>query len=270
MNLFSLQDKVVVITGGTGVLGGSAANYLAQNGAKIALIGRNQEKLNSACKDIEANGGVAHGFVANILDKTSVSKVKDEVLAAFGQIDVLLNVAGGNMPGATIPDDKTVFDMSLEDFNTVTELNLTGTVVPSMVFGEVMAKQKKGSIINYSSMASDRAITRVVGYSASKAGMENFTQWMAVELAKKFGDGLRVNAIAPGFFIGNQNRRLLTNEDGSYTQRGNTIITNTPMGRFGDADELNGAIHYLATDASKFVTGIVLPIDGGFSAFSGV
>ena len=158
----------------------------------------------------------------------------------------------------------------MDDFKKVTDLNLNGTVLPSLVFGAIMADQREGAIINYSSMAVDRAITRVAGYSASKAAMENFTRWMAVEMATKFGGGVRVNAIAPGFFIGNQNRALLTNEDGSYTERGQTIIRNTPMGRFGEAEELNGAVHFLCSDAARFITGVVLPIDGGFSAFSGV
>ena len=174
------------------------------------------------------------------------------------------------MKGATIAVDQTIFDLSIDDFKKVTELNLNGSVIPSLVFGEIMAQQKSGSIINYSSMSVERVITRVVGYSASKAGIENFTRWMAVEMALKFGSGVRVNAIAPGFFVGNQNRALLLNEDGSYTERGDTIIRNTPMKRFGEAEELNGAIHFLCSEAAKFITGVVLPIDGGFSAFSGV
>ena len=174
------------------------------------------------------------------------------------------------MPGATIAVDQTIFDLSMDDFKKVTELNLNGSVIPSLIFGKIMAEQGRGSIINYSSMSVDRVITRVVGYSASKAGIENFTRWMAVEMALKFGPSVRVNAIAPGFFVGNQNRALLLNEDGTYTDRGDTIIRNTPMRRFGEAEELNGAIHFLCSDAAKFITGVVLPIDGGFSAFSGV
>ena len=174
------------------------------------------------------------------------------------------------MPGATIGVDQTIFDLSMDDFKKVTELNLNGSVIPSLIFGKIMADQKSGSIINYSSMSVDRVITRVVGYSASKAGIENFTRWMAVEMALKYGKGIRVNAIAPGFFVGNQNKKLLLNPDGSYTERGETIIRNTPMKRFGKAEELNGAIHFLCSDAAQFITGVVIPIDGGFSAFSGV
>lgn len=270
MNQFNIKDKVIVITGGTGVLGGTVAESLAGSGAKIIILGRDLQTVENKALEITKNNGLAVGFSTNILDKKSVENVRDLILKQFGKIDVLINVAGGNMPGATIGEDQTIFDINIEDFKTVTELNLNGTVIPSIVFGEVMAKQKQGSIINYSSVAADRIITRVAGYSAAKAAMENFTKWLAVELATKFGDGIRVNAITPGFFIGNQNRRLLTNEDGTYTKRGETIINNTPMKRFGKAEELNGAVHFLCSDASKFITGAVIPVDGGFSAFSGV
>ncbi len=270
MNLFDIQGKTAVITGGTGVLGSSIAEHLAAAGAKIVILGRNQETINNTIAPLKEKGYEAIGFATNILDKKSLEEAKEAILQAHGKIDILLNAAGGNLPGATITENQTIFDMAMEDFQTVTDLNLNGTVLPSIVFGEVMSKQKEGSIINFSSMAVARAITRVVGYSASKAAMENFTRWMAVEMATKFGGKIRVNAIAPGFFIANQNRRLLTNEDGSYTDRGAKVINNTPMKRFGEPDELVGAIQFLCSDASKFVTGIVLPVDGGFSAFSGV
>jgi NAD(P)-dependent dehydrogenase (short-subunit alcohol dehydrogenase family) len=204
------------------------------------------------------------------MNRAELNKVKETVLSQYDTIDVLINAVGGNLPGAVIPDDKSVFDLSERDFDQVVDLNLKGTLLPSLVFGEPMSKSGKGSIINYSSMAVDRVITRVLGYSAAKAAMENFTKWMAVEMALKFGDGIRVNAIAPGFFIGKQNRALLLNEDGSLTERGEKIIRNTPMKRFGEAEELNGPIHFLCSDSASFVTGIVLPVDGGFSAFSGV
>ncbi|MEM8970246.1 MAG: SDR family oxidoreductase, partial [Bacteroidota bacterium] len=191
-------------------------------------------------------------------------------LAQWGQIDVLINAAGGNMPGATVAPSQTVFDVSVDALRKVLDLNLMGSVLPTLVFGKSMAEQKLGSIINISSMAATHSITRVLGYSIAKAGIDMFTKWMATEMSLKFGDGIRVNAIAPGFFIGEQNRKLLTNEDGSLTERGKTIIQNTPMQRFGEAEELNGAILYLCSDASKFVTGTILPIDGGFSSFSGV
>ncbi|RVT74385.1 SDR family oxidoreductase [Flavobacterium sufflavum] len=270
MNLFDIKDKVAVITGGTGVLGCSVAKHLAASGAKVVILGRNQETIDKSVAALKENGYDALGVEANVLDKESLEGAKNNIISHYGKVDVLLNAAGGNMPGATINEDQTIFDLSIDAFQTVTDLNLNGTVIPSIVFGELMAKQKEGIIINFSSMTVERAVTRVVGYSASKAAMENFTRWMAVEMATKFSDKIRVNAIAPGFFIGNQNRRLLTNEDGTYSQRGNSIINNTPMKRFGEADELAGAIHFLCSEASKFITGIVLPVDGGFSAFSGV
>lgn len=270
MNLFNIKDKVAIITGGTGVLGSSIAKHLAASGVKIVILGRNQETIDQSVTTLTESGYEAFGIEANILDKKSLEEAREKIIEHYGKIDILLNAAGGNMPGATINEDQTIFDLSIDAFQTVTDLNLNGTVIPSIVFGEFMSKQKEGIIINFSSMTVERAVTRVVGYSASKAAMENFTRWMAVEMATKFSSKIRVNAIAPGFFIGNQNRKLLTNEDGTYTQRGNSIINNTPMKRFGEADELAGAIHFLCSEASQFITGIVLPVDGGFSAFSGV
>ena len=267
---FDLSNKVAVITGGGGALGSCIAQSLSQSGVKIAILDLTDTAVQRTVKLINAAKGEAIGFESNVLSKNSIQAVCDQIVSKWGRVDILLNAAGGNMPGATIGVDQTIFDLSIEDFDKVTKLNLNGSVIPSLVFGTVMAEQKEGAIINYSSMSVDRVITRVVGYSASKAGIENFTRWMAVEMALKFGSGIRVNAIAPGFFVGNQNRALLLNEDGSYTDRGETIIRNTPMKRFGEAEELNGAIHFLCSDAAKFITGVVLPIDGGFSAFSGV
>ena len=188
----------------------------------------------------------------------------------FGRIDVLINAAGGNVAGATIGLDQSVFDIEISQFNKVTDINLNGTVLSSLVFGKSIAEEKKGSIINLSSMASYRAITRVVGYSAAKAAIDNFTRWMAVEMALKFGDGIRVNAIAPGFLLTEQNRTLLTTTDGSLTERGKNINNMTPFKRLGEPDELIGTVLWLASDASKFVTGTIIAVDGGFSAFSGV
>ena len=267
---FDLNNKVAVITGGGGALGSCIAQSLSQSGVKIAILDLTREYAQRTLPMIEKQGGHAIGFTANVLSEESIEKISHEILKKWGRVDILLNAAGGNMQGATIAVDQTIFDLSIDDFKKVTELNLNGSVIPSLIFGKIMADQKSGSIINYSSMSVDRVITRVVGYSASKAGIENFTRWMAVEMALKFGPGIRVNAIAPGFFVGNQNRKLLLKEDGSYTERGDTIIRNTPMRRFGKAEELNGAIHFLCSDAAQFITGIVLPIDGGFSAFSGV
>ncbi|MBG49398.1 MAG: D-mannonate oxidoreductase [Pseudozobellia sp.] len=268
--MYGIKDKIAIITGASGSLAGSIAKSFAQAGAQLVLLTRKESSLNELIDEINELGGKAKAYEADILDEESLIKVKNQVIADFGRIDILLNIAGGNLPGATIAVDKTIFDLSIDAFRKVTDLNLNGTVIPSIVFGKAMSEQKVGVIINYSSMAVERVITRVAGYSASKAAMENFTRWMAVEMALKFGEGIRVNAIAPGFFIGKQNRALLTNEDGSYTQRGQDIIRNTPMGRFGEVEELNGAVQFLCSDAAKFITGIVLPIDGGFSAFSGV
>ena len=267
---FDLKNKVAVITGGGGALGGCIAQSLSLSGLKIAILDLTSESAMNTVAMIEEQGGNAIGFAANVLSEDSIKNVSQEIIKKWGRVDILLNAAGGNMPGATIGVDQTIFDLSMDDFKKVTELNLNGSVIPSLIFGKIMADQKSGSIINYSSMSVDRVITRVVGYSASKAGIENFTRWMAVEMALKYGTGIRVNAIAPGFFVGNQNKKLLLNPDGSYTERGETIIRNTPMKRFGKAEELNGAIHFLCSDAAQFITGVVIPIDGGFSAFSGV
>ncbi|MGI9551078.1 MAG: SDR family oxidoreductase [Aurantibacter sp.] len=270
VNLFDISEKVVVITGGAGALGGSMASYLLTQGAKIAILDLFPETVEQRVNELKKiNPGVI-GISGSVLDKNHLEKAKLELLEKWGKIDVLINAAGGNMPGATIGEDQTIFDLKMEDFKKVSELNLNGSVLPAMVFGEVMAGQAFGSIINISSMTATHAVTRVVGYSASKAAIDIFTKWMATEMALKFDGSVRVNAIAPGFFIGNQNRALLTNPDGSYTERGHTIIKNTPMKRFGNADELNGAIHWLISDAASFVTGTIVPIDGGFSAFSGV
>lgn len=269
-DIFDISDMVIVITGGSGALGGSMAGYLLQAGARIALLGLHQDRVDKSVAELEKINLNVVGFAGSVLDKKWLSEVCTTIQNKWGHIDGLINAAGGNMPGATIGTDQTIFDLNLEDFQKVTKLNLDGTVLPSLVFGEAMAKKRKGSIINLSSMTADRAITRVVGYSASKAAIDNFTKWMATEMALKFEGNIRVNAIAPGFFIGNQNRALLTEEDGSYTERGKTIIANTPMKRFGEAEELHGVVHWLLSDAASFVTGTITPIDGGFSAYSGV
>lgn len=269
-NVFDISGKVIIITGGSGALGGSMASYLMTAGAKIVIVGLSPERVQKRVSELEKINSNIIGFSGSVLEREFLENVKSKILDKWGKIDVLINAAGGNMPGATIGENQSVFDLKMEDFRKVSELNLDGTVLPSLVFGEAMAEKKQGVIINVSSMTAQSAVTRVVGYSASKAAIDNYTKWLSVEFATKFGDGMRVNAIAPGFFIGNQNRDLLLQKDGSYTDRGNTIIKNTPMKRFGEAEELNGAIHFLCAEASKFVTGIVMPIDGGFSAFSGV
>lgn len=246
------------------------ARHLAAAGARIVLLDLRAELAQKTAEGIVAAGGEAIGLGADVLDRPSLEACRAIILEKWGRIDGLINAAGGNMAGATIGPDQTIFDLSIDAFEKVSRLNLSGTVLPSMVMGEQMARQKSGVIINISSMTAQRAITRVVGYSAAKAAVDNFTKWLATEFALKFGGGMRVNAIAPGFFIGDQNRSLLLEEDGSLTARGKTIIAQTPMGRFGEEAELNGTIQWLLSDASRFITGIVVPIDGGFSAFSGV
>lgn len=267
MNLFDIKDKVVVITGGTGVLGRCIASHLAEEGAKVVILGRKQEVGNAIVEEIKANGGEAMFLTTDVLDREKVGKNLSDVLEAYGRVDALLNAAGGNMPGATIGPDGNIFDLKAEDFQKVLELNLTGTVIPTQVFLEPMVKQGKGAIVNFSSMAAFRPLTRVCGYAAAKAGISNFTAYMAAEVAKKFGEGIRINAIAPGFFLTEQNRSLLTNPDGTYTARGNDVIRQTPFGRMGRPEELCGTIQYLISEASAFVTGTVAIVDGGFNAY---
>ncbi len=269
-SLFGVEDKVIVLTGGGGVLAGEMAKGFLNAGSKVVLLDINEEFLNNRIEELKAFDQSVAGLKCNVLDKGSLESVRIEIIKRFGRLDVLINAAGGNMPGATIGLDKTIFDLEFEQFKKVTDLNLNGTVLPSIVFGKVMADQKNGSIINISSMAVSRTITRVVGYSAAKAAIDNFTRFLAVELASKFGSGIRVNAIAPGFLLTNQNRTLLTNPDGSLTDRGKAIIALTPFRRFGEPEELVGSVIFLASDAARFITGTVIPIDGGFSAFSGV
>lgn len=267
-NLFNIKDNVVVITGGTGVLGRAIAKYLALEGAKVIILGRKEEVGQKIASDINEAGGVCEFMKTDVMNQEVVQQNCDDIMRKYGRIDTLLNAAGGNMPGATIAPDKTFFDLDASQFQTVLNLNLTGTVIPTQVFLRPMVAQGKGSIINFSSMAAFRPMTRVCGYAAAKAGISNFTAYMATECAKKFGEGIRVNAIAPGFFITEQNRALLTNPDGTFTQRGQDVIRQTPFGRMGDPEELCGTIHYLMSEAAKFVTGTVAVVDGGFNAFA--
>ncbi|WP_193214239.1 SDR family oxidoreductase [Luteolibacter marinus] len=271
-SIFDLTDRIIVITGATGILTSSVAEYLAAEGARVVFLGRSQEKLDKALDGCRARTPDAQciGLVADVLDKQALEKARDLVIDKWGRIDALINGAGGNMPGATISPDKTFADLDFDAFQQVVDLNLHGTVLPSLVFVPAMQEAGRGAIVNFSSASAPQALTRVVGYSAAKAGVDNFTRWLAVDMARRTDGKVRVNAIMPGFFLGEQNRRLLTNEDGSLTERGALIARNTPFGRFGESDELHGGIHYLLADASKFVTGTVLAVDGGFSAFSGV
>lgn len=266
--LFSVKDQVVVITGGTGVLGRCIAEYLATQGAKVVLLGRRKDEGDAIVDEIKAQGGEAMFLVTDVMNEAKVQENCDEIIARYGRIDALLNAAGGNMAGAVIAPEGNFFDLKVDAFRTVLDLNLTGTVIPTQVFLRPMVEAGKGSIINFSSMAAFRPITRVCGYAAAKAGISNFTAFMANEVATKFTPGIRVNAIAPGFFVTNQNRALLTNPDGSLTARGESVIRQTPFKRFGKPEELCGTIQYLISDASSFVTGTVAVVDGGFNAFA--
>lgn len=275
---FRLDGKVAVITGGTGVLGGAMARGLAGAGARVAILGRREAIANEVAGEIAAAGHDAIPLAADVLDEGSLRAARQILLDEWGGVDVLINAAGGNRPDATVFGDLTFFNVPRSALEGVVGLNFTGTVLPIQIFGELMAEQGKGSIINISSMASQKVLTRVMGYSAAKAAVDNLTRWLSVDLAEKHGPGMRVNAIAPGFFIGEQNRALLINEDAptlpgeppALSERGQQIVDHTPMGRFGEPEELTGTAIWLASDASRFVTGIVVPVDGGFSAASGI
>jgi NAD(P)-dependent dehydrogenase (short-subunit alcohol dehydrogenase family) len=267
-NLFCIKGKIVAITGGCGVLGSEMSRYLAKQGAITVILDMAEEKGRALVDEIKADGGEALFLTTNVLDKETLEQNREEIVKIYGKIDVLVNTAGGNMPGATIAPDKTIFDLEIDAFKKVVDLNLFGTVLPTMVFAKAMVENGAGNIINIASESALRPLTRVAGYGAAKAAVANFTKYMAGELALKFGENFRVNALAPGFFITEQNRTLLTNPDGSYTDRAKTILAHTPYKRFGEADELLGSLHYLISDASKFVSGIILVIDGGFDSFS--
>jgi len=267
---FDLSGKVCVLTGATGVLGGVMAKGLAASGARVAVLGRRREVAEELAAEIRDAGGVARATPADVLDEAALRDVRDELLRDWGSIDLLVNAAGGNQKGATLTPEQSAFDLEPQAMRQVMDLNFFGTFLPTQVFAAPMAEAGRGSVVNVSSMAALQAITRVAGYSAAKAAVDNFTRWCATTFAKQHGAGLRVNAIAPGFFVAEQNRALLLNDDGSLTPRGQTIIDNTPMGRFGEADELLGTLVWLLSDASRFVTGVVVPVDGGFSVFSGV
>lgn len=269
-NLFDIKGKVVVMTGACGVLGATIVKYFAAQGAKVALLDldRASEKGEAIVAEIKAEGGEACFLPTNVLDKETLEANCKEIVAKFGGIDILLNAAGGNMAAATVPPEKTIFDLDVEAVRKVVDLNLFGTVLPTMVFAKAMVEKKKGSIINFCSETSLRPLTRVAGYGVAKAAVANWTKYLAGELAIKFGEGFRVNAIAPGFLLTNQNRSLLTNPDGSLTDRSHKILAHTPFGRFLEPEELLGTLHWLASDASKAVTGTINVVDGGFDAFS--
>jgi NAD(P)-dependent dehydrogenase (short-subunit alcohol dehydrogenase family) len=268
-NPFTLEGKIAVVAGGYGVLGGELASGLAAAGAKTAVLGRRRDAVDEKVAEIRQAGGEALPVVADVLDEGALRAARDALLESWGPPDILINAAGGNVARAR-NDTTSIFDVPLDAFEDALRLNLHGTVIPTFVFGEAMARRGSGSIVNISSMAALQALSGVLAYSVAKAGIDNFTRWMAVEMARKHDARIRVNAIAPGFFLTTQNRAVLVDADGKPTARAETIIKRTPMGRFGTAEELMGAVHWLCSDAASFVTGVVIPVDGGFSAFSGV
>lgn len=269
-NNFSIKDKVILITGATGVLGRSFINALAEQGAVVGVLGRNEKIATQRVKEIAKNGGRAIALIADVTDEQQLLAAKKLLLNEFGKIDGLVNAAGGNMPQAVIAPDQDIFRLDFAALKEVMNLNLFGTMLPTQIFGEEIARQGKGSIVNISSMASQRVITKVLGYSMAKSAIDCYTKWFAVELGNRYGDSIRMNAIAPGFFLTEQNKTLLTNGNGTMTERGELVIKNTPFNRFGEPAELNGVLIWLLSDASKFVTGTVVNVDGGFSIFSGV
>jgi NAD(P)-dependent dehydrogenase (short-subunit alcohol dehydrogenase family) len=269
-NKYSLKGKVIVVTGGTGILGNSFVNGIVEAGGTVGILGRNKTVANERADVINKNGGKALALVADVLNENELLSAQKQILDAFGRLDGLVNAAGGNMPQGVLQPDEDIFKLNLDGMKQVMDLNLWGTLLPTQIFGEAIAQTGKGSIVNISSMNSKRAVTKVLGYNMGKAAVDCYNQWFAVELANRYGDAIRMNALAPGFFLTEQNRNLLTKPEGGYTPRGESVIRNTPFKRFGHPDELIGALVWLLSDASAFVTGSMICVDGGFSIFSGV
>lgn len=265
-----LSGRVAVVTGGSGYLGGALCRGLLEAGAAVVVSGRNAAKAQRSAEALTALGGRAIGLCIDVLDTEVIAEAADVILATFGRVDILVNCAGGNRLEATSGPDQSFFDLPREALEHVVDLNLMGTLLPSQVFGKIMAQQEEGVILNITSMSALRPLTRVAVYSAAKAAVVNFTQWLAVYMVREHSPAIRVNAIAPGFFLTDQNRFLLTNADGSLTARGQQIIDHTPMGRLGQPEDLIGTALWLVSDGARFVTGIVVPVDGGFSAYGGV
>ncbi len=267
---FTLSGKSVVVTGGTGVLGKAFVEAIASGGGNVGVLGRNKVVAEERAHAIIEAGGNAIPLLADVTSEKELRAAREKMLAAFGKIDGLVNGAGGNIPEAIVNPQDDIFSLDMEALDNAVKLNLWGTILTTQVFGRSIAENKSGSIVNISSVSSARALTKVLGYSLGKSAIDCYTRWMAVELASRYGDALRMNAIMPGFFLTEQNRSLLTNPDGSYTDRGELIVQNTPYKRMGNADELKGALIWLLSDASRFVNGTIVTVDGGFSAFSGV
>ena len=269
--LFDIQGRVVVVTGGTGVLGGAMANYLAQLGARIVILSRHAEVSSQRARVIQENGGEAIGLAADVLDRKSLERTLEHSAAKWGPVDILINAAGGNQARATTSPTSSFFDLEWEAMGNVMDVNFAGTVQSCQVFGHSMAESGKGCIVNIASMSGIRPLTRIPAYSAAKAAVMNFTQWMAAYMAREYSPEIRVNALAPGFFLTEQNRYLLENaESRTPTPRAQHILEHTPLGRLGQPEDLIGPLLWLISPASAFVTGIVVPVDGGFSAFGGI
>jgi NAD(P)-dependent dehydrogenase (short-subunit alcohol dehydrogenase family) len=270
MNQFSLEGKAVVVTGGTGILGHAFVQAIADAGGAVGILGRNEAVAQERADAINGSGGNAVALVADVLNEEQLASARDKMLDTFGKIDGLVNAAGGNMPEGVLQPEEDIFSMNIAGMKKVLDINLWGTILPTQVFGSALANGGRGSIVNISSMNSKRAITKVLGYNMGKAAVDCYTQWFAVELANRYGDKIRMNALAPGFFLTEQNRYLLTKQEGGYTPRGEAVIRQTPFKRFGNPDELKGALVWLLSDASQFVTGAMICVDGGFSIFGGV
>lgn len=269
-NRFSLHNKNILVTGGTGVLGAAFIKGIVEAGGGVGIIGRNKEIAQERAASVRSAGGKAIALVADVLNEKDLQGAKEAALTYFGKIDGLVNAAGGIQPEGVVQPGDHLFQMNLAAIQKTHELNLWGTILPTQVLGAAIAEGGGGSIVNISSMNSKRAITKVLGYNLGKAGVDCYTQWFAVELARRYGDAVRMNALAPGFFLTEQNKSLLTQPDGLFTERGQSVINQTPFKRFGEPDELIGALVWLLSDASRFVTGSMICVDGGFSAFGGV
>ncbi len=270
LGMFSLKGKVIVVTGGTGILGTSFVNAIIESNGVVVILGRNEQVCQEHIARIIEMGGEASYVIADVLDEAALNIAKDKVLHQYGRIDGLVNAAGGNVPEAVVMPDADVFKLNMQGMKDAINLNLWGTLMPIQVFGPEIAKSGSGSIVNISSVSAKRPLTRVLGYSMGKAAIDCYTKWFAVEMANRYGDAIRINSIMPGFFLTAQNKNLLTNMDGSLTERGAKIINHTPFRRFGNPSELNGALVWLLSDASKFVTGMDIGVDGGFTINSGV